>query len=158
MDLRGSMVDIVKFEKRPGHAWILQHVNHNGEACLIWPFAFNSAGYGNFMVHKKKQYAHRYMCLLVHGDPPETFQAAHACGNTKCVNPRHLSWKSIGDNQLDRRIHGTNATVRRKLTIEQVRQIRKMKGEKSTVLAVRFGVSEANIRKVQTGVTWSKVA
>lgn len=134
----------------------MDHVNHSGEACLIWPFAFTSSGYGKFS--KKQHYAHRYMCRLVHGDPPEGFQAAHACGNTKCVNPRHLSWKSTGDNQLDRRIHGTHAVTRRKLTIEQVRQIRELNGEKSTVLAARFGVSEANIRKVQTGVTWSKVA
>lgn len=53
--------------------------------------------------------AHRLMCVFVNGDcPPDKNEAAHSCGNRKCVNPAHLRWATYEENGADKIIHGTN--------------------------------------------------
>jgi hypothetical protein len=142
---------------RTGHKWLLQHVYHTGDGCLAWPFTVGGAGYGQFSAHRKFYYAHRYMCELAHGPAPsDGHQAAHSCGNTECVNPRHLSWKTPAENQLDRRDHGTTMGGRRhKLTPEQVAEIRAAAGtEPRARTAARYGVTGVTVRHIQNGNTW----
>lgn len=145
-----------KFEKRPGHVWLLAHVGHVGDECLIWPYSCCTPGYGLFMTEKKRCLAHREMCRLTHGEPPAPgYQAAHSCGNRRCVNPNHLSWKSPGDNQLDRREHGTHAVKRSKLNARQADQIRQLKGKETSIeTAAKYGITESNVRLIQDGKTW----
>jgi hypothetical protein len=135
--------------------WIRQHVAHVGTDCLIWPFARNDmTGYGSFGYLRKQHYAHRYMCELVHGAPPSPdHQAAHTCGrgHDGCVHPRHLEWKTVRDNLLDRREHGT---VRANtngwtgvLTEVQVECIRALKGVlPQHKIAEAFGVKRPAIQ------------
>lgn len=145
------------FDKRPGLTWIKKHANHDGNRCLLWPFAVNSAGYGQFMAYGQLYKPHRYMCEVTHGRAPsKKHQAAHECGNTICVNPKHLFWKTAGQNQLDRRKHGTTMKGQRhKLTLKQVEKIRAYAGkELPTRTASRFSVTESNIRQIWTGKIW----
>lgn len=139
-----------------GYRWIMQQVGHQGDDCLIWPFSCCTPGYGNFMFESKRRLAHRFMCEQTHGPAPDSsYHAAHSCGNRRCVNPKHLSWKSQAENQLDRRRHGTNNKTRMKITALQADQIRKLKGiETSVETAARYGVTESNIRLIQDGKTW----
>jgi hypothetical protein len=141
-----------------GFNWLIQQVDHQGDACLIWPFSCCTPGYGIFAVDRKNHRAHRYMCELVNGVAPEGYLAAHSCGNRRCVNPKHLSWKTPAANQLDRREHGTHAKERRKLRPHQVLQIRSLKGiETSIETAAKYGVTESNIRMIQDGKTWQRL-
>lgn len=138
-------------------AWLRANVDYDGEGCLIWPFSRDRYG---FLGHEGKHYyAHRFMCELVNGPPPSLkHQAAHSCGRGEqgCVHPKHLSWKTLGGNMLDKSIHGTNwKRVRgRKLTHEQIDAIR-ASAEKPPELAKQFGVSESNIRHIQAGRSWN---
>jgi hypothetical protein len=126
--------------------------------CLIWPFS-TTRGYGRFGYLGKGYYAHRFMCELAHGRAPSpTHEAAHSCGDTACVNPNHLSWKTPGENGLDNRQHGTHVRSRYgnvgKLTSEQADAIRAQKDEKTLLeLADEYGVSESCISNVWTGKT-----
>ena len=140
-----------------GYRWIVEHVNHEGEDCLLWPFSCCTPGYGTFMFEEKTYLAHRWMCQQVYGDPPyKTYHAAHSCGNRRCVNPTHLSWKTQSDNQLDRREHGTHNKTRRKITEKQAQQIRSLKGiETGIETAAKYGVTESNVRQIQDGKTWA---
>jgi DNA-binding transcriptional regulator YiaG len=141
--------------RSPLMAWIRDHLSYSGDDCLTWPFGRDRNGYGSTVRRGKKVLAHRYICTIVHGEPPTPkHHAAHSCGkgHEGCVNPRHLSWKTNSENQLDRHQHGTNAKSRTKLTPEQVDEIRSLKGAESTgVTAARFGISEATARHIQSG-------
>lgn len=89
-------------------AWVEANVGHQGDDCLTWPF--DKSGYGAVRVGGRQEKAHRYMCLLAHGEPPAGKpHVAHSCGNGHlgCVNPRHLRWDSVKGNHADRYGHGT---------------------------------------------------
>jgi len=134
-------------------AWLLAHVDYDGGDCLIWPFGTNKfIGRGTLGVDGKIHYAHRYMCILVHGEPPpDKPYAAHECGNghLACVHPKHLFWKSSSDNAIDRRLHGRREGAngsRTYLTSEQISEIRSSKGITSQYeLAQRFGISRGSV-------------
>lgn len=145
-----------------GLQWLRDHVDYDKHYCLIWPFA-RVRGYGHVSVDGVLHYAHRYMCQIAHGEPPSSdHHAAHSCGrgDDGCVNPRHLSWKTQSENEIDKRRHGTSRAVtseglRYKLTAEQVAEIRAMRGTKTQAeLAKMFGVSRRNIGMIQTGQSW----
>lgn len=141
----------------PGYLWLMAQIEHDSGECLIWPFSCCTAGYGSFMHDKKVRLAHREVCRLTHGDPPgPRYEAAHSCGNRRCVNRKHLSWKTRQDNQLDRADHGTQTVPgRMKITLVQAEQIKQLKGiETSIETAARYGITESNVRLIQDGKTW----
>ena len=138
-----------------GYHWIVQKIGYEGDDCIIWPFSCCTPGYGHFQYQKKRTLAHRFMCEQKNGPAPDGYLAAHSCGNRRCVNPNHLSWKDHSGNQLDRTTHGNRAMRRNKLTPNQIRQIRGLKGiETSVQTAAKYGVTESNIRLIQDGKTW----
>lgn len=84
------------------------------EDCILWPFSRHKDGYGKARHGGKNGCAHRIVCELVHGAPPsETHQAAHQCGNSACVNPRHLRWATPLENGQDKVAHRTMKRARR---------------------------------------------
>lgn len=138
--------------------WLRDNVGHQGDDCLMWPFS-RARGYGNLKYDGQITYAHRVMCIFAYGEPPtDQHQAAHSCGQGEhgCVNPKHLSWKTPSENQLDKRVHGTaSAGGHYKLTPETVANIRAMKGQKTQdEMARMFGVSRRNIGAVLSGKSW----
>lgn len=80
-------------EKR---AWMLAHVDYDGEACLFWPWNVDTAArdYFNFRGVATWSPA-RLMCTLAHGpQPPGKRFALAACAgkNDGCIHPKHLRW------------------------------------------------------------------
>jgi hypothetical protein len=143
--------------KGKGIAFLRALVGHQGDECVSWPMC-GLRGYGFVAVNGVVHYAHRLMCELAYGPPPTPeHQAAHSCGNGHqgCVNPRHISWKTVSENMLDKRKHGTQYTrkTRFKLTPEQVAEIRSLTGPIAP-MAARFGVCESNIRHIRAGRSW----
>lgn len=143
--------------------WIRDHLNYQGDDCIPWPFCIDhGVGRGRIGYLGKGWWSHRLMCVMAHGEPPTPeHHAAHTCGNghLACMNQKHLEWKTGVDNALDRAKHGTNRprAMRRKLTLEQVEEIKRLKGvETQMALAARFGVSDNAIRNIHAGRTWSK--
>jgi hypothetical protein len=147
-----------------GIAFLRHNLNYEGPSCLIWPMSRNPNGYGMFGLDGKHLWAHRYMCELVNGPPPTPeHEAAHSCGRGKdgCVHPKHLSWKTISENALDSREHGTQARNPHgnagKLTEADVAEILSLKGTDTQVnIAARFGVSPPTIRDIFTGRSRSR--
>lgn len=144
--------------KGRSHQWLVDHIDYPHDYCLIWPFSL-TRGYGALSHMGRRGYAHRFMCELAHGAPPTPLhEAAHSCGrgDEGCVNPRHLSWKTKTENQLDCRKHGTQAKSRYgrqgKLSPDQVAEIRTSDARQCD-LARKFGVHETTISNIRTGRT-----
>lgn len=108
--------------------------------------------------------AHRLACLLAHGDPPAGMpEAAHACGNSKCVNPRHLRWASRQSNEDDKTRHRTRPRGTRhhssRLSEDDVGSLRSAyaSGATTTELAERYGISRSSAYAAAIGRTWRHV-
>ena len=143
-----------------GIKWIRDHVGYAGNGCLIWPMSRNKeTGYSQFGFEGDILYVHRYMCEMTSGPAPTPHhEAAHSCGNGSggCAHPLHLSWKTISENNLDCRVHGTQARNpagrRGKLTDAQVVKIKSLEGRKTqAAIAIQFNVSRPTIRDIFSG-------
>jgi GcrA cell cycle regulator len=146
--------------------FILNHVGYRGDKCLRWPLGRDKHGRGFLTVNGEHWWAHRLMCKLAHGEPPTSdHTAAHNCGkgHEGCINPRHLEWKTQGDNLEDCRRHGTvvrhhGGNVRR-LTPEQINSIKNARGgQTQAYLAAEFGVSEGTISDIWHGRSHTRVS
>lgn len=144
--------------------WIRAHLNFDGDECLIWPFARMPIGYACAVtIDGIRTYAHRHICRLIHGDPPQPkLDTAHSCGNGHlgCVNPKHLSWKTRKGNMQDQIDHGRTQRGSKAygatLTEDGVRHIRSMRGVmKQKELAAIYGVTREAISFIQTRRTWA---
>lgn len=143
-------------------AWIDAHVEHVGEACLIWPFATNTDGYGVISAGGHRLRVSRAICELAHGPPPTPdHEAAHSCGrgHEGCVHPGHLRWATHAENMADRLEHGTHNRGERhgmaRLTEADVRLIRGLKDSVSAAdLAKQFGVHPTHIRSIHRRKSW----
>jgi hypothetical protein len=135
-----------------GREWLMAHRDYPHEdRCLIWPFTRDKregrARVGRFL-------AHRVMCEIVNGPAPaDKPQSAHSCGNGDqgCVNPRHLSWASNSDNQIQRYAHGRASFHRQgnrsRFTSVQIADIRAKYGEfTQEALAEIYGVTIPTIQ------------
>lgn len=145
-----------------GIQFLRESLNYPGDECLIWPFSTTN-GYGCFGYHGKLHYAHRFMCELVHGPcPSDDHIAGHDCGNGDkgCVHPKHVKWKTYGENQLDRTAHGTRNVdgPRGKLTPAKAAEIRMQRGKvRQKDLAAKYGVTRSVICNIQCGRAWPEV-
>jgi hypothetical protein len=141
--------------------FINDHRAHVSADCLLWPFKSKTNGYGTIRVDGKTIGAHRWMCILVYGEPPfSAAEVAHSCNNRDCVNPQHLRWATGVENAADKEIHGTHrrgeAVYNAKLTDARVRYIRRS-NLSNRALADRLGCSVQIVQKARVGTTWTHV-
>lgn len=139
----------------------------NTNACVYWPFARNSAGYGHRLTGDGHRLVHREVCEAFHGPQPDEREwVAHSCGNGSrgCINPSHLRWASPAENSHDTVLHGRSQRGEKmyaaKLTETKVMAIRAhhAAGESMGALARRYSVTASNIRAVVRRKTWRHVA
>lgn len=156
--------DPLHSEKSGPLYWLESHANHDGDECLVWPFAKLTNGYGTVQVRDgRKRIASRVMCELAHGEPNDPkMQSAHSCGNGHlgCVNPKHLRWATVKENAADKKLHGTHLYGSKapwsKLSDDQVRYIlQDGKDESADILADRFGVTKWAIYNIRQGRRWT---
>lgn len=142
--------------------WLRLHATHQGDECLMWPFARDNHGYALVGVNRRSRKAARVMCQMVHGPAPTAkHHAAHSCGNGQlgCVHPQHLSWKTPKENMADSvRLGAVGTPLGRstfKLTEEHVAQIWRLKGTMSySKIGPMFGVKPKQIGKIFRGEQW----
>lgn len=148
-----------------GAKFIREHLAYEGDDCLMWPYFINpETGYAYLGFNGKVVRAHKLMCIMVHGEPSDPkLEAAHSCHTPACVNPKHLSWKTHGQNIRDKRANGQRLGPitgnRGKLTDAQVQEVRRLRGtETQASLAKRMDVSEATIRNIYRGKHYATIA
>lgn len=163
---KGRELTPLSYRRNQCEPWLLAHVDHDGDECLIWPFQrYQDSGMPAVKYKGKQGQATRVMCELAHGKPPTPkHQAAHSCGkgHLGCINPNHLRWATAKENAADKVAHGTVVRGERmwqaKLNEAAVRTIRSLAGTVSQAeLGRRFGVGQNAINKVLRGITWRHI-
>lgn len=139
-------------------------LGYKGNDCLMWPYYRNDSGYARINTKEGPRPVHRLVCIAVHGEPPSDGHiAAHECGkgHEGCVNPRHLTWKTSSENQLDKIRHGTHNRGSRhplsKLSEEDVLDIRSMlesDGLLQKEIAELYDVCPSTIGSIKRNENW----
>lgn len=157
-----------RFRWRDIAKWLEDHLEYDGDECLIWPFTRGRTGYGQLTTRavramrpelqdaRSKQYitASRGMALLVLGDPPGPKRvAAHSCGNGHlgCVHPKHIRWATYTENYSDKALHGarTSSADNPFANQAQVNAVRQLWPTMSiTDIAAAFRVSPETIEAI----------
>lgn len=142
-----------------------------GTKCWVWTRA-TVYGYGVFSISRKlrprlrQHRAHRFSLMHDQGLSEEEMAGlfvCHRCDNPACVRPDHLFLGTGAENQLDmarkRRSTIGDTNPMSKLTVEQVRAIRKLRGTASLrVIGLQFGVTASTVCMVLSGKRWGRVA
>ena len=135
-----------------------------GRRCWVWEASLMKRGsYGQFMLRGRVLRAHRVAYELLVGSA-EGLLVCHTCDNPPCCNPKHLFLGTIADNNADAMAKGRTFVPdsprgsehhSSKLTVAQVRVIRKLRGKVTGVeLARRFGVTKSAVSRIQLGKVW----
>jgi len=144
---------------------LMEMIADPGDDCIIWPYATLGNGYGQIRSDGHAGSVHRVALASVVPPPTDAHQAAHGpCHNRACVNPNHLSWKTVTENAADKKRDGTDSRGARhhmaKLTREQVLQIRFL-WENTAIpqpqIAKYYGVSQTHVSAIVTRKKWAHV-
>lgn len=123
------------------------------DECITW----DRGRAGNYGALCGAARAHRQVCLWVYGPAPTGLEAAHSCGQSLCVNPRHLRWATHRSNIADKQAHDTLRSGERhnmaKLSASQVADLRESDGSLATVAAL-FGISKSQAHRIRTNQNW----
>jgi hypothetical protein len=152
--------------------------------CHEWAGYVMKNGYGTLCVGKKAAkesgshkstlfLAHRLAWELANGPVPDGMMVLHRCDNRKCCNPEHLFLGTAKDNYDDMVTKGRRVIdsgggrkyakgeghTRAKLSTSDVLAIRSEANEGGNweELAVRYGVTRANIRAIVIGLSWTHI-
>lgn len=127
--------------------------------CWLWQLGKTSAGYGQITIDKSVVYAHRASFAAFKGDIPDGMEVCHTCDNPSCINPTHLFLGSHRENMTDAarkgRMGGPSGekSGAAKLTVAQVREIRKSEGSHRKLAAI-YGVSHRTIGYIKNYKIW----
>jgi hypothetical protein len=129
----------------------------NEDKCWNWKGSTGHYGYGQIGWADRIYTTHRISYLIFNGLIPQRLLVRHTCGNTKCVNPKHLILGTQSDNLIDmsRACRGGL----QKLTEENVQVIKwllKHAPEKGLLikLARRYNVSRYAICDIKRRRSW----
>lgn len=159
------------------HFW--ERVQKNESGCWPWLFAKCSGGYGTLWNKNKALTSHRVAWALTFGDPGK-MHVMHVCDNPICCNPSHMAIGTHADNMADmyakkRRMAASGirsgrytkpertargeGSGRSKLTEYKVREIRKLRANGVTLIAIAslYGVCFSNIARIVNLQSWIHV-
>lgn len=144
------------------NAFFERAAKYEGDDCLIWPYAKDSAGYAQINFGGRVRYVHREICIKKNGMPDDGMVAAHDCGNGHlgCISPKHVRWATRKENAADMIAHGTKMVGEKcngaKLTNDEAREIKSLKGKMTQEkIAEMYGVSRQNIGDIHNGRRWA---
>lgn len=127
----------------------VEYIVDGDSGCWIWQRQVNNKGYGVIGNYRKgeRKLAHVWFYEQRFGPVPQGCELDHRCEKPRCCNPDHLDPVSHIENVR----RGGSA----KLTIEQAREIRELRGLMShSKIAQRFGISASQVCRVQLGQYW----
>lgn len=132
--------------------------------CHEWQGGKLRGGYGSFKLADGMWQAHRWAWTQANGPIPEGLVVRHKCDNPPCVNVEHLELGTKSDNSWDmskrgRSLIGSKTPIA-KLTEAQVLEMKialRDKTAKQRDLAVFYGISIAQVSRINKGHQWKHV-
>ena len=130
--------------------------------CWNWQLYRTPTGYGLFYFPPRNMVHAHIASWELHRGSRKGFYVLHNCDNPRCVNPDHLRLGTQLDNMRDRAERGRDAdrrgskNGRAKLTVEQVRAIRRDKRWPRFV-AKDYNTPVSTINKIRQRVTWRHI-
>lgn len=125
--------------------------------CIYWPFYLYKNGYGYLRFKGVDRPVHRVSLMMATGEDPAKLDASHTCHIRRCVNPRHLSWKTRSENLRDRPYNGTvnrgEVNGNAKLTRTDVAAILRDRRVQH-VIAKDYGIAQPTVSKIKLGQRW----
>ena len=119
--------------------------------CIATTYSRNPAGYGKLKVKGKDVMHHRLTYCQHHGIELESIVGKvvmHTCDNRACVNPAHLVLGTNKDNTADMDAKGRRVSKARRLTDEQIEEIRRAGVANQRDTAKLYGVDHTIIGRV----------
>lgn len=119
--------------------------------CLVWTGSHNRDGYGTVRVGRKVKLVHRIAYEALKGPIPPGQMVRHSCDNPPCFEGAHLLLGTATLNGAD--MARKNRSGKAKLTLRQVRQIRRrrQREDSARALAEEFGISLAHVYRIGNG-------
>lgn len=150
--------------RRSEKARFMSHVKKATDGCWLWTACTMANGYGQFTPAGAKQgeheLAHRASYRIFNAALDEEMDVMHSCDNPSCVNPNHLRLGTRADNMQDAKRKGRTARGeghgRRKLTADQVREIRLASGSQREI-ADSFGIGQGQVSRIRSGARWASL-
>lgn len=139
--------------------WSKVDLGDNNE-CWNWSAAVRNKkeGYGAFWFNGRHHPAHRIAYYIYYGVLATDQVVCHDCDNPRCCSPVHLFLGSHGDNEVDKDLKGRrprgDSHARCKLTSDQVKEIREIKGKTRSQIADIYSVKKCVIDDLLSGRTW----
>jgi len=119
-------------------------------------------GYPRITIGHKQKRLNRIMYEKYYGAIPDGLQVCHKCDNRMCIRPDHFFLGTQADNNRDmynKHRNGKNGLSGEKhpmakLTTQQVREIRSLKGKTRREIANMYNISLTNIYDIQKYKIW----
>jgi hypothetical protein len=126
------------------------------DGCWEWQGSRHAKGYGRIGVEGHNLKTHRVTYTETFGPIPSGMHILHTCDNPPCCNPAHLRLGSNADNVADKVSKGRHGM---KITPTQAEAIRVRIGTQTQrSLAREFGITQAMISRIKTGLAWKEAA
>ena len=165
------MTALARLNSFRGSQRIRDFIEHNSvkipfSGCWIWEKSLTVVGLYGQVGHASygTDKAHRlsYVAFIGKLKSPKVF-VCHTCDTPSCANPYHLFAGSSLDNSHDmiRKGRGNYAKIAkrmRKLTPEQVLEIRSITGKFDPEISKMYGVSISTIRLIRAGLQYRDIS
>lgn len=131
--------------------------------CHVWIGGKTRKGYGSIRVNNKTHRAHRVSYEEHIGPIPEGQFVLHKCDNPSCVNPEHLFLGTNQDNINDKCLKGRQSCLKgsrngnAKLTEDDIKVIRSIKGRSNSSIAREYGVTHVAIGDIVNRKRWQHI-